>query len=328
MTATTTTLTTTDAVMAEDTAEGALVAKKLRRSGRERKAVAAIPAPDGALVAKKLRRSGQERKTATTTTTTTAPEETAVVALPAPVGNPVVNYFISKHDETKAGNPNASFNDIKAIILKEWCKLPKEERAKYEYEFELVQAEGELVWQSSLLFEFTTLTHSFFYCCHSLSVATVVTNGDSESESDAEDVGNTAFVFVELDHRGDNVSDEEVETFLDHIREYSRVVVLGDGALSNEQAASLYEDYADGFGYQENHERGTMQNETITKIINATNDDPDSIDQVGVFLREKVDSVEKALGTKVIDSFLNLNRGQKKTPEQEQAKGELVWWSV
>jgi hypothetical protein len=34
-----------------------------------------------------------------------------------------------------------------------------------------------------------------------------------------------------------------------------------------------------------------MQNETINKIINATNDDPDSIDQVGVFLREKVDSV-------------------------------------
>ena len=146
------------------------------------------PAPKGALVAvaEKLRRSGRERKTATTATTTLAaaarrpispemlpndvvmPEETAVVALPAPVrptssqGNPLVNYFISKHDETKAANPNASFNDIKAIIQKEWCKLPKEERAKYEYEFESVQEEGELVWQSVLSLELTTFTHLFF----------------------------------------------------------------------------------------------------------------------------------------------------------------------
>ena len=105
-------------------------------------------------------------------------------------------------------------------------------------------------------------------------------------------------------------------------------LVLGGRTFSTELAASLYEDYADGFGYQERHERGTMQNETINKIINATNDDPDSIDQVGVFLREKVDSVKKPLGTKVIDSFLNLNQGQKKTPKQEQSKGELVWWLV
>jgi hypothetical protein len=151
------------------------------------------PAPKGALVAvaEKLRRSGRERKTATMATTTLAaaaaaaaarrpispemlpndvvmPEETAVVALPAPVrptssqGNPLVNYFISKRYETKAANPNASFNDIKAIIQKEWCKLPKEERAKYEYEFESVQAEGELVWQSVLSLELTTFTHLFF----------------------------------------------------------------------------------------------------------------------------------------------------------------------
>ena len=124
------------------------------------------------------------------------------------------------------------------------------------------------------------------------------------------------------------MSVEEVKAFIDFIREYIRVIVLVGQPLSNERAASLYEDYADGFGYQERHERGTMQNETINKIINATNDDPDSIDQVGIFLREKVDSVEKALGTKIIDSFLNLNRGQKKTPEQEQSKGELVWWLI
>ena len=95
------------------------------------------------------------------------------------------------------------------------------------------------------------------------------------------------------------MSVEEVKAFIDFIREYIRVVVLGGRTFSTKLAASLYEDYADGFryqerhgfGYQERHERGTMQNETINKIINATNDDPDSIDQVGVFLREKVDSV-------------------------------------
>jgi hypothetical protein len=105
-TATTMTLTTTDVVMAEDTA------------------VAAIPASEGALLAD--------------------------VRPPSSWGNPFINYFISKRDETKAANPNASFNDIKAIILNEWCKLPKEEQAKYKYEFESVQAEGELVWQSVL----------------------------------------------------------------------------------------------------------------------------------------------------------------------------------
>ena len=108
----------------------------------------------------------------------------------------------------------------------------------------------------------------------------------------------------------------------------SLVIVLGGMPFSNAVAASLYEDYADGFGYQGKHERGTMQNKTINKIINAINDDPDSIDQVGIFLREKVDLVEMALGSKIIDSFLNLNRGQEKTPEQERSKGELAWWLV
>jgi hypothetical protein len=176
----------------------------------------------------------------------------------------------------------------------------------------------------------TTFTHSFLHCCHSLLVTTIITDGDSESKSDAEstveDVGNP-FTLTELVHQGGNVSDEAVKAFIDLIHENIRVVVLGGMPFSNELADSLYEDYADGFGHQEKHERGTMQNTTMRKIINSTNDDPDSTDQVGMFLREKLGLVEKALG-KVCDGFLNLNRGQEKTPEQEQSKGELVWWSV
>ena len=137
-------------------------------------AVVALLAPEAALVAEdeQPRRSGRKREPATMTRTTettettetmarttarrTVSEETAVVAIPAPArpqlsqGNPFVNYFISKRDKTKAGNPNKSFNEIKVIIQKEWCKLPKEERARYEYGFESVQAEGELHWQLAL----------------------------------------------------------------------------------------------------------------------------------------------------------------------------------
>jgi hypothetical protein len=118
------------------------------------------------------RRSGRKRNTSTTTTVAAVaaarrtispvtladdvvmPEDTAFVALPVPEGptssqgNPFVNYYLSKRDDTKAANLNASFNDIKVIIQKEWCKLSKEERAEYEYEFESVQVEGEFVWQS------------------------------------------------------------------------------------------------------------------------------------------------------------------------------------
>jgi hypothetical protein len=121
-TATTTTLTTTDVVMAKETA------------------VVAIPAPEGALVMRPISPD-------TLPNDVVMPVQTAVGALQ---GNPLINYFISKRDKTKAANPNASFNDIKVIIQKEWCKLSKEERAKYENEIESVQAEGELDWQSAL----------------------------------------------------------------------------------------------------------------------------------------------------------------------------------
>jgi hypothetical protein len=183
----------------------------------------------------------------------------------------------------------------------------------------------------SIVIGVTAFTHSFLHCCHSLLVPSIVTDSDSEAESDAkstvDDIGNP-FTLIELVRRSGNVSVEEANAFIDFIREYIRVIVLGGMPFSNAVAASLYEDYADGFGYQGKHERGTMQNKTINKIINAINDDPDSIDQVGIFLREKVDLVEMALGSKIIDSFLNLNRGQEKTPEQERSKGELAWWLV
>ena len=183
-------------------------------------AAVVVAATEAALVAEdeQPRRSGRKLEPATTTTTMarttarttarrTVSEETAVIALPAPArpqssqGNPFMIFFISKRDETKAGNPNASFNEIKSIIQKEWCKLPKEERAKYKYGFESVQAEGELDWQSALSLALTTFTHSFLHCCHSLSDASIITDGDSESESGAEstvdDIGNP-FTLIEV----------------------------------------------------------------------------------------------------------------------------------
>jgi len=64
------------------------------------------------------------------------------------------------------------------------------------------------------------LTNSFFYCCLSLSVASIVTESNrvSESESEAEstvqDVGKP-FTLIELVHQGHNVSDEKKDACLD-----------------------------------------------------------------------------------------------------------------
>ena len=145
-------------------------------------------------------------------------------------------------------------------------------------------------------------------------VDVTTSKGALEAESTVDDVGNL-FTLIELVRRGDSVSVEEVKAFIDFIREYIRVVVLGGMPFSN---AVVAEDYADGFGYQVKHERGTMQNETIAKIIN------ESSDQVGVFLREKLDSVKEAFGAEIDNSFLNLNRGQKKKSwHSDKLKEEL-----
>jgi hypothetical protein len=257
---------------------------------------------------------------ARTTARRTVSEETAVVAIPAPArpqlsqGNPFVNYFISKRDKTKAENPNKSFNEIKAIIQKEWCKLPKEERTRYEYGFESVQAEGELHWQSALSLAITTFTHSFLHCCHSLLVTTIITDEDSESESGAkstvDDVGNP-FKLIEVVRKGDNVSDEEMNACLALVNNNIRVIVLDSQPFSNEQAVSLCEDNAAKFGYQSEHDRATLQHRGVISLINEAEDNPDSSDQVaGNFLGVVLESVKEAFGAEITNSFLNLNHGK------------------
>ena len=296
-------------------------------------AAVVVAATEAALVAEdeQPRRSGRKLEPATTTTTMarttarttarrTVSEETAVIALPAPArpqssqGNPFMIFFISKRDETKAGNPNASFNEIKSIIQKEWCKLPKEERAKYKYGFESVQAEGELDWQSALSLALTTFTHSFLQCCHSLSDASIITDGDSESESGAEstvdDIGNP-FTLIEVVRKGDNVSDEEKDECLAFVNDNIRVIVLDGQPFSNKQAVSLCEDNAAKFGYQSGHDRATLQHKGVISLINEAEDNPDSSDQVaGNFLGGVLDSVKEAFGEEITNSFINLNHGE------------------
>ena len=162
------------------------------------------------------------------------------------------------------------------------------------------------------------LIHSFFHCCHSLSVASIVSESDpcSESESDSgsnvEDVVKP-FTLIEVVDHGVGVTDEEKNACLDFILKNSCIVVVNSPPLSNDLAVSLYEDKADSIAYQEGFEHGTMQHKTIVKIVNAANDDPNSSDPVGMFLGGVLESVEKKLGAKVGSSFLNLNRGQEKT---------------
>ena len=86
---------------------------------------------------------------------------------------------------------------------------------------------------------------------------------------------------------------------LDLIRKNIRIVVIGGQplSLSNDMAVSLCKDKAGSFGYR--HDCATMQQEAISKLINAANDDPNSSDQVGKFLGGVLDSVKKAFGAEI-----------------------------
>jgi hypothetical protein len=72
----------------------------------------------------------------------------------------IIGFFGLKRNETEAANPSAPFCDILRIIQKQFSKLSKEERAVYDDEIELDQAEGELVWRSALSLVFNSFTHS------------------------------------------------------------------------------------------------------------------------------------------------------------------------
>ena len=80
--------------------------------------------------------------------------------------------------------------------------------------------------------------------------------------------------------------------------------MIGGQPLSNDMAVSLCKDKAGSFGYQSGHDCATMQQEAISKLINAANDDPNSSDQVGKFLGGVLDSVKKAFGAEIGNSFI------------------------
>ena len=158
---------------------------------------------------------------------------------------------------------------------------------------------------------FVLLLMSFL---NSLLVTTIITDGDSESESDAKstvkDAGKS-FTLIEVVHKGDNVSNKKKDACLALVNDNIRVIVLDGQPFSNKQAVSLCEDNADQFGYQSGHDRATMQQQNIIRLINEAEDNPDSSDQVaGNFLGGVLDSVKEAFGAEITNSFINLNHGE------------------
>ena len=75
-------------------------------------------------------------------------------------------------------------------------------------------------------------------------------------------------------------------------------------------------DKAGSFGYQSGHDCATMQQEAISKLINAANDDPNSSDQVGKFLGGVLDSVKKAFGAEIGNSFIREQDTQRSSAER------------